>query len=76
MTRRWPRRLLALSGVASVAVGLVLLPQPLHHWRLRPAIPADPEAGVTVRGPRMVNPNTINSSTGAAKLYTDRAASR
>ena len=70
----WPRRLLALSGVASVAVGLVLLPAAPPSLAVTPSHSGGSGGRVTVRGPRMVNPNTISISTGAAKRYKDRSS--
>jgi hypothetical protein len=63
----WPARILALSGLAVISLGLVLLPNAPRS--LAQASGSSRPAGITVRGPRMLNPATINANTGAARLF-------
>jgi hypothetical protein len=63
----WPARILALSGLAVMTLGLVLLPAAPRS--LAQAGSSSRPTGVTVRGPRMLNPATINQTTGKAKLF-------
>jgi hypothetical protein len=63
----WPARILALAGLAVMTLGLVLLPGAPRS--LAQARGSSRPAGVTVRGPHMLNPATINPDTGKAKLY-------
>lgn len=63
----WPARILALSGLAVVTLGLVLLPGAPRS--LAQTSGSARPAGITVHGPRMLNPNTINPNTGLAQLY-------
>jgi hypothetical protein len=64
----WPARILALSGLAVIALGVVLLPGAPRS--LAQAAGSSRPASITVHGPHMLNPNTINPNTGAAKDYT------
>ena len=65
----WPRRILALAGFASVVSGLVLLPAAQKSLAVTPSHSGGSGSQVTVRGPRMLNPNSINPSTGSASLF-------
>ncbi|MGD0685100.1 MAG: hypothetical protein ABSA03_08255 [Streptosporangiaceae bacterium] len=67
----WPRIILALSGVASMTLGLVLLPAAPSSLAATQGSPpaAARGSGVTVHGPHMLNPATINPATGAAQLF-------
>jgi hypothetical protein len=68
----WARIILALCGVASMTLGLVLLPvapSSLAAAQPSPARAAGHGSAVTVHGPHMLNPATINPVTGAASLY-------
>jgi hypothetical protein len=63
----WPARILALSGLAVMTLGLVLLPGAPRS--LAQAGGGARPTGIIVHGPRMLNPNTINPNNGSAKLY-------
>jgi hypothetical protein len=63
----WPTRILALSGLAVLTLGLVLLPGAPRS--LAQAGGRSRPAGITVHGPRMLNPATINPNTGTAQLF-------
>jgi hypothetical protein len=71
----WPRRILGLSGVASLALGLVLLPAAPSSLAVSQASSAAAGTGsaVTVHGPRLLNPATINPNTGTARLFSHRS---
>jgi hypothetical protein len=70
----WPRRILALAGLASIASGLVLLPAAPESLAVTHGHSGGSGSQVTVTGPRLVNPATINSTTGAAKLLKNRSS--
>jgi hypothetical protein len=59
--------MLALSGLALITLGVVLLPGAPRS--LAQAGGSSRPAGITVRGPRMLNPATINPKTGRAQLF-------
>jgi hypothetical protein len=87
----WASRILALTGVAAIALGLVLLPSAprslaVSAGHAHPSIAGNSSApdnssaadhgsgsAVTVKGPRMLNPATINPGTGKAQDYKDRS---
>jgi hypothetical protein len=64
----WWRTILALGGMTSVALGVVLFPAApsslalTHHGGSK-------GSAVTVTGPRMLNPASINPGNGDAKLF-------
>ena len=68
---RWPRRILALSGVVSLALGLVLLPAAPNSLAVTHASPRAAARGsaVTVSGPHMLNPATIEPN-GKASTFS------
>ena len=63
----WPARIMALSGLAVITLGLVLLPAAPRS--LAQAGGSSRPTGITVHGPHMLNPATINPNTGKAKLF-------
>ena len=66
----WPRIILAASGIASMILGMVLIPAAQSSLAVtQGSSRAAAGSRVTVRGPRMLNPATINPVTGKAQLF-------
>ena len=79
MTGPWQRRILRLAGVGSLALGLLLgvAPSSVAVTHASGAAASSSAAAdgsqVTVRGPHLLNPETINPKTGRAQLFGRRS---